>query len=124
MFTHKVPTFRMPIAAILRARLSFSIALGIFISILVIEGIIFIPSYLRRERELLALKQDLISAKLWGVAQAPAAPAEVPQPLPQEQAEGNISAVDGVLWGFFAGRTTQGSRQIPEGEVPRERFQR
>ncbi|NJK35703.1 MAG: adenylate/guanylate cyclase domain-containing protein [Oscillatoriales cyanobacterium SM2_2_1] len=108
----------MPIAAILRARLSLSIALGIFISILVIEGIIFIPSYLRRERELVALKQDLISAKLWGAAQSLAsAPAEISQSLPQEQTKGSISAVDGVLWGFFAGRATQGSIQVPEGEV-------
>lgn len=50
-----------------KARLSKRIALWVFLSIVVIEAIILVPSVLRRERELLSYLQSLSSARAEGV---------------------------------------------------------
>jgi hypothetical protein len=50
-----------------KARLSKRIALWVFLSIVVIEAIILVPSVLRRERELLTYLKALSSARAEGV---------------------------------------------------------
>ena len=52
---------------LLKARLSISVAAWVFLSIVAIEVIIFIPSYLRREQELITQIQEVSTAKVGAI---------------------------------------------------------
>jgi class 3 adenylate cyclase len=104
------------LAAILRARLSHSVALGVFLSILVIEGIIFVPSYLRREREILALKQDLVTAKLWGASQQGAGAVRSPEAT--AAAMGQLGAIDGIMGWRIYDQNRQLLAESAQGKKP------
>lgn len=49
---------------LIKAKLSISVAAWVFLSIVAIEVIIFIPSYTRREQELLNQMQEVSTAKV------------------------------------------------------------
>ncbi|MEM9217410.1 MAG: HAMP domain-containing sensor histidine kinase [Cyanobacteria bacterium P01_F01_bin.150] len=56
-----------PYTSLLKAKLSRRIVLWVFASIIVIEGIILIPSVYRREKELLETLQDISAAQASGI---------------------------------------------------------
>ncbi|MFK8185569.1 MAG: hypothetical protein AB8B99_19505 [Phormidesmis sp.] len=47
-----------------KAKLSRSLTLWVFVSLLAIETIILLPSYLKRERDLIATQESLIKTSL------------------------------------------------------------
>ena len=71
-------SFRTRIARITTARLNRSVVMWVFISVIIIEGIILIPSYENQRKMLLAQLREVTSAKIellikeggWGQADA------------------------------------------------------
>ncbi|NJL85580.1 MAG: hypothetical protein HC886_05770 [Leptolyngbyaceae cyanobacterium SM1_1_3] len=102
---------RQILSDLYRARLSRRIVFWIFASIVLIEGIILIPSVYRRERELLVYKQELAAAKASGLLAQQVLPqsgAELLSRLRQTQDQvtvgGHFTGLMGVWWVPLANR--------------------
>ncbi|MEB3210519.1 MAG: PAS domain S-box protein, partial [Leptolyngbyaceae bacterium] len=94
---------------VFNARLSRKIVLWIFASIIVIEGIILVPSVLRRERELLRYLEEISTAKASGIFTAKDLAVDDDQILDYARSlqenevvvGGALYRVDGTLVGTF-----------------------
>ena len=87
------------LSGLFKSRLSRQIVLWVFASILVIEGIILIPSVYRRERELLTYLKLISSAKASGILGDQELPISEPELLNQlKLIQKNPVVVGGVLY--------------------------
>lgn len=68
-----MPPFKRTVLQVPKARLSWRVALWVFVSVVVIEAIILIPSLHNRKEELLAQIQEVTAAKLMVIMQSAAA---------------------------------------------------
>jgi PAS domain S-box-containing protein len=112
-----------------KARLSRRIALWVFLSIVVIEAIILVPSVLRRERELLTYLRALSTARATGLltADPPDSPSQILQRLAAVQQDpvvlgGALYGPGGELIGTFGEGPDLGPAAIARGR--RDRYYR
>lgn len=112
---------------LVKAKLSISVAAWVFLSIVAIEVIIFIPSYFRREQELITQIQEVSTAKVGAVLSLKNSSRTSSQLLTQLESLMNYSTIVGgalydknrQLVGTF-GETPQGlpvDRELPEMEI-------
>ncbi len=102
-----------------RARLSRTVALGVLASIVAIEAIILIPSYWRRERELIDYTHRASTAKILAIARwsADSAESEPPIALAKKlvgQTGDSISLWKGVALYDRSGRLVSAVGEAPE----------
>ncbi|MDA0672981.1 MAG: PAS domain S-box protein [Cyanobacteria bacterium] len=114
-----------------KARLSKRIALWVFLSIVVIEAIILVPSVLRRERELLTYLKSLSAAQAQGLLTAAPLDRLSPEALLhrleaiQQDAVilgGSLYRVDGTLVGTFGEAPSLALTAVEGGQ--RDRYDR
>jgi adenylate cyclase len=112
---------------LVKAKLSISVAAWVFLSIVAIEVIIFIPSYFRREQELITQIQEVSTAKVGAVLSLKNSSRTSSQLLTQLESLMNYSTIVGgalydknrQLVGTF-GETPQGlpvDQELPEMEI-------
>ena len=116
-----------------RARLSRRIVFWVFLSIVVIEAIILVPSVMRRERELLVYLRSLSTAQAEGVLGTQdnlvaASDDEVLESLETLLSNevilgGTLYRADGTLVGTF-GEVPELSAQSPQGVTARDLYNR
>ena len=81
-----------------QARLSRTVALGVLLSIVTIEAVILIPSYWRRERELIDYMQRISTAKVVTLARWSQAAPEFQDPVLLAQRLANQTDDPISLW--------------------------
>ncbi|NEQ31783.1 MAG: PAS domain S-box protein [Leptolyngbya sp. SIO4C5] len=91
-------TKRQALSDLFKTRLSRRIVFWVFASIVLIEGIILIPSVYRRERELLIYQQELAAAKASGLLAQTALPQTEAALLMRLRTTQDDTAVGGALY--------------------------
>ncbi|WP_346293926.1 PAS domain S-box protein [Sphaerothrix gracilis] len=91
-------TKRQALSDLFKTRLSRRIVFWVFASIVLIEGIILIPSVYRRERELLIYQQELAAAKASGLLAQTALPQTEAALLTRLRTTQDDTAVGGALY--------------------------
>lgn len=98
---------------LIKAKLSISVAAWVFLSIVAIEVIIFVPSYLRREQELITQIQEVSTAKVGAILSLKSSSRNSSQLLTQLESLTNYSTIVG-------GALYDNNRQLVGtfGEIP------
>ncbi len=101
-----------------QARLSRTVALGVLLSIVTIEAVILIPSYWRRERELIDYMQRISTAKVVTLARWSQAAPEFQDPVLLAQRLANQTDDPISLWKGLAFYDQSGRLVATVGEKP------